>query len=129
MGEYHDGVTRVLVIEDDQILAQLMQIYLEDEGYRVRTLYDGSHLFNEIEDFQPHLITVDILLPGPDGLHLVRQLRRHPSTQDIPIVFVTALEERRAEGQTLGAEGFVVKPFHRTEFSQAVQHALSVARP
>lgn len=105
-------------------MAQLMRLFLEEDGYQVLVTKYGRHIFRLVAEFQPDLITVDILLPDVDGLHISRQLRAHPDTRDIPILFVTALEERRQEGLDLGAEGFLAKPFLRKELHEAVRQVL-----
>ncbi len=119
-GERHTPL-RILVLEDDRILTTLMKVVLEAEGYQVQIAESGHRFFEVIAEFEPDLVTIDILLPGVDGLHIFRQMSADPLTQHIPVIFVTALEDRRDEGLGLGAAGFIVKPFLRTDLSLAVR--------
>ena len=115
---------RILVVEDDDMMAQLIRLFLEEDGHEVRITGYGRHIFRIVAEYQPDLITVDILLPDVDGLHISRQLRLHPDTRDIPILFITVLEERRQEALDIGAVGFLAKPFHGKDLRDAVRQAL-----
>lgn len=120
----HQSPPRILILEDNEPIARLMQLFLEEEGYEVLIAGAGRQVFNIISEFEPDLITLDILLPDVDGLHIFRQLKSQPSTQDIPIVFVTALEDRMEEGLMMGANGFVPKPFVKQELNAVIKQVL-----
>lgn len=115
---------RILILEDNDAIARLMQLFLEEEGYEVRISERGRQVFNIVSEFEPDLITLDILLPDVDGLHIFRQLKSQPLTRGIPIVFVTALEDRMEEGLMMGAQGFVPKPFVKHELNAVIDQVL-----
>jgi len=106
---------RVLVVEDDREIAEVLQRTLRLEGYEVRTAGDGESALGEGRSFAPDLIILDLGLPGPiDGLEVARKLR---SLSDTPILILTARDavESRVEGLDSGADDYMVKPFERQE--------------
>jgi two-component system, OmpR family, response regulator MprA len=105
---------RVLVVEDDEEIAQALQRSLRMEGYEVRTVGDGETALEEGRDFAPDLVILDLGLPKLDGLEVARSLR---AGDDIPILILTARDalESRVEGLDSGADDYLVKPFERQE--------------
>jgi len=118
---------RVLVVEDDEEIAQALQRSLRLEGYEVRTAADGSAAMRESASFVPDLVILDLGLPGLDGLDVARALRRD---DDVPILMLTARDalEARVEGLDAGADDYLVKPFERQELL-ARMRALLRRRP
>lgn len=103
---------KVLIVDDNQDILDLLQIILETEGYNVNCLDDGSHLNNAIESYQPNLILMDIMLGHLDGRDLCKILKSNPETKQIPIIMISA-SHRILPLQELGcyAEAFMPKPF------------------
>ena len=105
---------RVLVVEDDEEIAQVLQRSLRLEGYEVRIAGDGEAALDQSAAFNPDLVILDLGLPKLDGIEVARRLR---STDDVPILMLTARDalESRVEGLDSGADDYLVKPFERQE--------------
>jgi DNA-binding response OmpR family regulator len=113
MADY-ERAPRVLVVEDDDAIAQVLQRSLRMEGYEVRIAGDGVVALDEANAFLPDLVILDLGLPRLDGLEVAKTLRR---TDDVPILVLTARDgvESRVEGLDAGADDYLVKPFERQE--------------
>jgi two-component system, OmpR family, response regulator MprA len=105
---------RVLVVEDDEEIAQVLQRSLRLEGYEVRIAGDGEAALDQSAAFNPDLVILDLGLPKLDGIEVARRLR---SADDVPILMLTARDalESRVEGLDSGADDYLVKPFERQE--------------
>ena len=118
---------RVLVVEDDEAIADVLRRTLRQEGHEVRSAPDGPQALQAAEEFVPDLVILDLGLPGLDGVEVCRRLR---ATSDVPILIVTArtdLDDRVA-GLDSGADDYLVKPFERQELL-ARMRALMRRRP
>lgn len=109
-----DERTRVLVVDDDASLRELLIGYLRREGFEVNGVEDGSAMFEWLASHQADLLILDLMLPGEDGLTLARRLRTHT---DIPIIMLSARGEDidRIVGLEVGADDYLVKPFNPRE--------------
>jgi DNA-binding response OmpR family regulator len=118
---------RVLVVEDDEEIAQVLQRSLRLEGYEVRIAGDGEEALDQSAAFNPDLVILDLGLPKLDGIEVARRLR---SADDVPILMLTARDalESRVEGLDSGADDYLVKPFEREELL-ARMRALLRRRP
>jgi DNA-binding response OmpR family regulator len=105
---------RVLVVEDDDAIAQVLQRSLRMEGYDVRVAADGVVALDQAHAFLPDLVILDLGLPRMDGIEVAKQLRQ---ADDVPILVLTARDavESRVEGLDSGADDYLVKPFERQE--------------
>ncbi len=126
--EASERPVRVLVVEDDQEIAQVLQRSLRMEGYDVKLTGDGAQALDDTQAFLPDLIVLDLGLPGMDGIEVARQLRR--DEDDTPILILTARDalDARVEGLDVGADDYLVKPFERHELL-ARMRALLRRRP
>jgi len=117
----------ILLIEDDEALAQLVQLLLERAGYTVKSASNGEAGLELARESPPDLVLLDILMPDMDGWHVYEALRR---ITDVPVLFLTALgdEHNIAYGLGLGADDYIVKPFGYKELVTRVKAALSRAR-
>jgi two-component system response regulator MprA len=106
---------RVLVVEDDEDIALVLQRSLRMEGYEVRVAVDGEEAVAESADFLPDLLILDLGLPKLDGIEVARRVRERGD--DVPILILTARDalEDRVEGLDTGADDYLVKPFERQE--------------
>jgi len=106
---------RVLVVEDDDAIAQVLQRSLRMEGYEVRVADDGIAALEQAHGFLPDLVILDLGLPGMDGIEVAKELRKQDD--DVPILVLTARDaiESRVEGLDSGADDYLVKPFERQE--------------
>jgi two-component system, OmpR family, response regulator MprA len=118
---------RVLVVEDDEDIALALQRSLRLEGYDVRISRDGAVALDDVRQFLPDLVLLDLGLPKVDGIAVAQQIRRDG---DIPILMLTARDalESRVEGLDSGADDYLVKPFERQELL-ARMRALLRRRP
>jgi len=117
------NVTKILVVDDDRKLVNLVRIYLEREGYGVYVAYDGQSALTLAHQLQPDLIVLDLLLPEVDGLDVCRILH---AESHVPIIMLTAktTEEDKLVGLDLGADDYVTKPFSPRELVARVRAVL-----
>ena len=109
-----DRPARVLVVEDDEEIAQVLQRSLRLEGYEVRVAVDGEEALAAAGPFVPDLVILDLGLPKIDGIEVAKRLR---ADDDVPILVLTARDavDSRVEGLDSGADDYLVKPFERQE--------------
>jgi DNA-binding response OmpR family regulator len=125
-------MNRVLVVEDDKDIADLIAHSLQKAGYAVESLASGTAALARVKASAPDLIVLDLMLPGMDGLLVCQALRRDAATADIPIIMLTARGEEadRIAGFELGADDYVTKPFSPRELTARVTAMLRrAARP
>jgi two-component system, OmpR family, response regulator MprA len=122
-----DRSARVLVVEDDEEIAQVLQRSLRLEGYEVKLAGDGEAALQTASTFVPDLVILDLGLPKLDGIEVARRLR---AGDDVPILMLTARDalDARVEGLDAGADDYLVKPFERQELL-ARMRALLRRRP
>jgi two-component system phosphate regulon response regulator PhoB len=123
--------TKVLIVEDEEPLAMLLQYNLEAEGFRVAVASRGDEAEVAISEDPPDLIILDWMLPGLSGIELCRRLRAGKASLGIPILILTARgeEQDRIRGLTTGADDYVVKPFSLPELMARVRAILRRANP
>ena len=104
---------RILIIEDEKALADILEYNLVREGYQVFTANDGVEGLEKAQAVEPDLVVLDIMLPAMDGLQICTQLRSNPHTQNIRILMLTAKAEEVDEvvGFSMGADDYVIKPY------------------
>jgi len=102
---------RILIVEDDASIARLLRDNLVFDGFVVEHVSDGKHVLARARQFDPHLILLDLILPGIDGLELCRRL--HQERERIPVIILTArdMKEDKIRGLELGADDYITKPF------------------
>ena len=115
--------TKILLIDDDPNICDLIKIYLENEGYEVKVASDGVEGLTYFKMYEPDLVLLDIMLPKKDGWQVCREIREQSSR---PIIMVTAKNEvfDKVLGLELGADDFVTKPFNIKELSARVKAVL-----
>lgn len=118
---------RILIVEDNSLNRQMLEDYLVFCGYRVLSLPSGDKFFEEIAFFQPHLILLDLKLPGIDGYTLLAQLKANLKYQHIPVIIVSAFAFRvdRQRAFNLGASRYFIKPVDLTDLKIAIYDELS----
>jgi len=117
---------KILVVEDEAPIQELLQFNLERTKYRVKVVDSGEEALEEAVQYQPSLILLDIMLPGADGLEVCKRLKANPKTQNIPIIMLTALCEEAdiVTGLELGADDYITKPFSPRVLLARVKAAL-----
>ena len=106
-----DKKKKVMIVEDDDVLADALNHSLQDEGYELFTAIDGEEAERMILQEVPDLILLDLLLPVKNGFEVLKVMRQNPITKDIPVVILTNYEESatKDEGEKLGVKEYIVK--------------------
>ncbi len=114
----------ILLVDDEPNILHLAQLYLERDGYRIETAVDGPGALKAAYDFHPHLMVLDVMLPGLDGFEVCRQIRA--ANNPLPILMVTARDEDidKIIGLELGADDYLTKPFNPRELVARVKAIL-----
>lgn len=121
----------IFCVEDDHAICDLMIYALQSAGFEAKGVPDGLSLFSILEKEIPELIMLDIMLPGEDGITILKKLRVNASTADIPVIMATAkgTEYDRVIGLDLGADDYLTKPFGMMEMISRVKAVLRRSRP
>jgi two-component system, OmpR family, response regulator VicR len=111
---------KILVVDDEKPIADILQFNLKKEGYEVVCAHDGNEALRKVEEFQPDLILLDIMLPQRDGMEVCREVRKK---YEIPIIMLTAKDSEidKVLGLELGADDYVTKPFSTRELIARVK--------
>jgi len=114
---------KILVVDDEATIREVIRRYLERDGFEVMEAADGDAALDVVEEVEPDLVVLDLMLPGLDGLSLTRRLREYSA---VPVIMLTAkgAVEDRIEGLELGADDYVVKPFDPKELASRVRAVL-----
>lgn len=117
---------RVLIADDNPQGAELLEAYLSDSDYELRTAYDGEQTLQAVASWQPDLILLDIMMPRISGFEVCKRLRANPATKDIAVLMITALDqpsdiERAVEA---GTDEFLTKPINKNELILRVRSLL-----
>ncbi|NQU24969.1 MAG: response regulator [Candidatus Nealsonbacteria bacterium] len=117
---------RILLVEDDLAIRELVEYNLSREGYRVSSVWSGEDAMAVVQLRSFDLVILDRMLPGVDGLLVCRELRSHAATRSVPIIFLTALGEESDEinGLREGADDYLTKPFSPKVLVARVEAAL-----
>jgi CheY-like chemotaxis protein len=128
MKDGHAVGSRILVVEDQPDVAQLIEVVLKGEGHTVAIAADGAQGLMMSRDWKPDLILMDIMLPGVDGGTLISRLRQEPETVDLPIIAMSASRTLRDRSDELQADALLSKPFDVDALLVQVQFLLSRGR-
>ena len=114
---------RILIVDDDENIAELISLYLTKECYETKIVYDGESALSELSVFKPNLILLDLMLPGIDGYQVCREIREK---SDVPVIIITARGEdfERIMGLDIGADDYIVKPFSPSEVMARIRAIL-----
>ena len=117
---------RILVVDDDKDITQLIQAGLKEEGFRVTSVYTGENALVEIQRNPPQLVILDRVLPGIDGITVCQKIRSRPQTENLPIIMLTSLgkEVDKLVGLGCGADDYVTKPFSVRELVARIKTVL-----
>jgi PleD family two-component response regulator len=120
------GKSRLLVVEDDNDISNMLKIYFNGLGFEVDVAPRGQEALDKTRQVLPHLIVLDIMLPDIDGYEVCRSLRKSTRTSHIPVIFLTQKDERsdKLQGLELGADDYITKPFDIEELKLRVQGAI-----
>lgn len=114
---------RILVVDDEKSIADIIKFNLEKEGYIVELAYDGEEAINKVYDILPDLVVLDIMMPKKDGFQVLKEIRRELKT---PVLMLTAKEEEvdKVLGLELGADDYITKPFSMRELIARIKSNL-----
>jgi DNA-binding response OmpR family regulator len=117
------GLGRVLVVDDDEVIRQLIAVNLTLEGFDVVTAVDGRDCLEKVSQVSPDVITLDIMMPRLDGWVTASQLRKNPQTAGIKVVLITARaqEDDRLHGREIGVDAYLTKPFDPAEMIRVIR--------
>ncbi len=115
--------TRILIVDDDENIAELVALYMTKECFETRTVFDGDSALAAFDEFNPHLVVLDLMMPGKDGYQVVREIRTKSQT---PIILLSAKGEvfDKVLGFEMGANDYVQKPFDAKELVARVKAVL-----
>jgi signal transduction histidine kinase/DNA-binding response OmpR family regulator len=132
IGEVLAERTKVLIVEDDKLLAEALRLALENYGFTAVVEHDGLKAVDVVRDERPGLILLDIKLPGMDGHTILRKLKATPDTREIPVIVITGsvsdVETKRQQVMEVGAAQFLTKPIQISDLVAEIQHALADER-
>jgi len=114
---------KIMVVDDDEHIAELISLYLSREGYETSEVYNGMEAIEKFEKFKPNLVMLDIMLPGIDGYEVCREIRK---VSKVPVIMLTAKGDTfdKVLGLELGADDYMVKPFEPKELIARVKAVL-----
>ncbi|WP_406103982.1 response regulator [Streptomyces sp. NBC_01003] len=120
---------RVLVVDDNKVIRQLIRVNLELEGFEVVTAADGAECLDVVHQVRPDVITLDVVMPRLDGLRTAARLRSDTHTRGVPIVIVSACTHHEVDtGLDVGVDAFLAKPFEPGELVRVVRKLSERAR-
>ncbi|QNP70195.1 response regulator [Streptomyces roseirectus] len=120
---------RVLVVDDNKVIRQLIRVNLELEGFEVVTACDGAECLEVVHEVRPDAITLDVVMPRLDGFRTAAQLRADPRTRELPLAIVSACTPYEVEaGLDAGVDAFVPKPFEPVELVDVVRRLVRQGR-
>ncbi|WP_346138350.1 response regulator [Streptomyces coeruleofuscus] len=125
---------RVLVVDDNKVIRQLIRVNLELEGLEVVTAADGAECLDVVHQVRPDLVTLDVAMPRLDGIRTAARLRSDPRTRDVPLAIISACTQYEVEaGLEVGVDAFLSKPFEPAELvgmvRQLIERERSGGRP
>lgn len=119
-------MAKILVVDDDSAVNELIKINLELAGYSVITAYDGNRGYALAKQEHPELIVLDVMMPETDGYTVAKRIRENPEIKDTPIIMLTALNmlQDKAKGFDIGVDDYLVKPFETEELLMRIKALL-----
>ncbi|MGW0732863.1 response regulator [Streptomyces sp. NPDC002851] len=120
---------RILVVDDNKVIRQLIRVNLELEGFEVVTASDGAECLEVVHQVEPDVITLDVVMPRLDGLRTAARLRADARTRRLPLVVVSACTQYEVDsGLEVGVDAFLAKPFEPTELVGVVRRLVQERR-
>ncbi|MFI8179259.1 response regulator [Actinacidiphila glaucinigra] len=118
---------RVLVVDDNKVIRQLIRVNLELEGFEVVTAADGAECLDVVQQVRPDVVTLDVVMPRLDGIRTAARLRSDPRTRDVRIVVVSACTQAEVESAVAaGVDAFLSKPFEPVDLIRVVRRLVGV---
>ena len=126
--DHAPAAPRILIVDDERLNRQLMEVMLAGEGYDVVVVNGGGDALASVASYRPDLILLDVMMPGMNGYEVATALKSDDATRKIPIIMLTALDDRnsRLHGLGAGAEEFLTKPINRHELCFRIRNLLKL---
>lgn len=117
---------RILIADDSQLNAELLEVHLEGTGYETKIAPNGEETLSAARNWKPDVILLDVMMPKLSGFEVCRRLRSDPATKDVGILMITALDQPTdvEQGIAAGTDDFITKPINKTELLLRVQAML-----
>ncbi|WP_369146523.1 response regulator [Streptomyces sp. R44] len=115
---------RVLVVDDNKVIRQLIRVNLELEGFEVVTAADGAECLDVVHQVCPDVVTLDVVMPRLDGIKTAERLRADPRTSHLPVAIISACGEHEVGGVSSGVDAFLAKPFEPSELVRVVRQLM-----
>jgi two-component system, OmpR family, alkaline phosphatase synthesis response regulator PhoP len=122
---------RILVVDDEPDFASIVQTNLESEGFTVEVAFDGVQGLEKVKENAPDLVILDVMMPEKDGYKMAKELKNNPTTEDIPIIMLTAVGDHvtttrysHADGMSMEADDYLPKPASAEQILQSVNRLL-----
>lgn len=116
---------KILVIDDDESILDAVSMILEEEGYKVETIFKGEETYKKVIAFKPDAIILDVLLSGKDGREICKNLKTNNGTKAIPIIMISAHPNAEKSIKSCGADAFLAKPFDTHDLLQVISKSVS----
>uniref|UniRef100_UPI001E58A0DC response regulator n=2 Tax=Streptomyces clavuligerus TaxID=1901 RepID=UPI001E58A0DC len=121
---------RVLVVDDNRVIRQLIRVNLELEGFEVVTAADGAECLEVVAEVRPDVVTLDVVMPRLDGLRTATRLKADPLTSGVPVAIISACTQHEVEsGIAAGVDAFLAKPFEPAELVRVVRRLMRPEGP
>src|SRR4051795_10573162 len=123
------GAGRVLVVDDDDVIRQLITVNLELEGFEVIPAVDGQDALDKVKDAQPDVVTLDVMMPRVDGWEAAARLRADPETAHIKLILLSARAQESdiQRGERIGVDAYLTKPFDPDELIDLVRRMVDAS--
>src|SRR4051794_25553265 len=123
------GAGRMLVVDDDDVIRQLITVNLELEGFEVVTAVDGQDALDKVKDARPQVVTLDVMMPRLDGWEAASRLRNDPDTAHIKVLLLSARAQEAdlQRGERIGVDAYLTKPFDPDELIDVVRRLVNAA--
>lgn len=114
---------KILAVDDEKHIVRLVQVNLERQGYEVVTAFDGKEALQKVQEENPDLVVLDVMMPYMDGFEVLQNLRRNPATREIPVIMLTAKAQDADvfKGWQSGVDLYLTKPFNPMELLSFVK--------
>jgi len=118
---------KILIVDDEPNIVLAIEFLLQRQGYRTEKAYDGLQALEMVADFQPDIVILDVMMPGPNGFELGQKIRQMPRLENTKIIFLTAKGTQRDKqmGYENGAEAYMIKPFDNEELVTTVHEMMA----
>ena len=116
---------RILAVDDDKDILEVLQYILEESGYLVDTLSDGHYLFDKIKEHMPDLILLDIMLGNMDGRELCKDVKTQQQTKNIPVILISASHTSNITDKLGAPDDFIAKPFDINDLLSSIERQLA----